>query len=703
MLVKGRWRRSIWALTLAVGAGSSVAACGEDGTVASDSPGGSGGEPDGNAGAPTTPGEGGAGATPSGGSSAGGVGGEESTTGGVGESPVDSYFDALGDWSASPAPSETKSEPTVERRNLQTESGTKWPFDCELVEHDIVEQHEEILNFDSGAEYVKPGVLLVGNEFVKGNLSPIPLPRAPITISINVPGVTTAKVVIQDPNISNIQQGIATLQAEAEAASDSYAAQLSYEQHTVQSTQEMAVKLGVSAGFDGLFASANFSAQFENEETVEKYTVVSKLMQQMYTITFAQDGLRNARSFFSPTLSIDDVLDAEADGFLAKDNVPVFIGSVTYGRMVVFTATSSKAGSRQALQTSLQASGSSWSASADLSAEQRSFLASLDIEVLSIGGNQSEVTQAIKTGDWSELYAGADILNSVPLRYTVHAITGTRPIAAIGDTTSFTTADCSAVEGWYERTGPAGLKFTDISTNPGNSPIALVGETGGTYAPYSVGEDDITLTPGYSKTAALDVAVDDVGNTFIYDAVSASFSRLAPGSQAWSTYPQVNAFGALSFDAGGQDFLVALTQTYSDNQNNLIKINWGSPPIDWIDESQNMKTNEAPWFAAVGTGYVGRHGNELGRRANDGGWTQYSADTTELNTVQKYTAASATELYALRIATGQVVRFNAATKKFDRPINPPTGKTILQAEATSNGRLWAITTDGKLYAYSPPR
>jgi len=675
-----------------VSAGCLGIACGSAGSDDDDPQGGSG--PDGTTGGRA--------------SSSGGEGGE----GGEGNAPsdpplpresIDAFLSGLADWPEPPKAASVTSAPTEERRSLETDEFEAWPFDCQVVKHDITEQHEEILNFDGGAEYVKPGLLLVGAEFIKGNLAPIPLKRAPITLSINVPGVAKASVTIKNPNSSTIQDGIAKLQAEAEKAADgSYAAQLSYDQHTVQSVEEMKVKLGVSGGFDGLFASASFSAKFENESSIEKYTVVSSLRQQMYTITFAQDALTRPRDFFDPSVSVEDLVEAEGDGYLGRSNIPVFISSVTYGRMVVFSATSTQAASKSLLQSTLEASGTNWSASADLSIEQKDFLSSLDVEVLSIGGNQEDATDAIRTGNWTELFAGADILNSVPLRYTVRALSGTRPVAAIGDTTQYSVSDCSAIEGWYDTQGPDDMRFIDVSTNADNDPVMVVGEVNGAYSPYQVDGPDVKQVPGFTKLGTLDVAVDDIGNSFLWDKETWTMNKLPLGGVAWSSYPEGRQ-EILQWDAGAQDLVLVLSATYSDNQNNMLRFNWGDPGIDWIDESQNMKTNQPPYFAAVGSGYVGRHGGEFGYRAADGGWTQYTNDTDELNTVEKYTAASANEVYAVRIASGEVVRFDAETKKFVSYAAAPSGKAITLLEATSNGRLWAITSDGSLYAYSPKR
>jgi hypothetical protein len=74
-----------------------------------------------------------------------------------------------------------------------------------------------------------------------------------------------------------------------------------------------------------------------------------------------------------------------------------------------------------------------------------------------------------------------------------------------------------------------------------------------------------------------------------------------------------------------------------------------------------------------------------------------------LSTIERITAVTSSEIYGIRKGSGQVEHFNATSKKFDSPINPPSGKVLRFIEATSNKRLWGITTDGKVYAYSPPR
>ena len=71
----------------------------------------------------------------------------------------------------------------IRRLRVGTEDKT---YSCKRTRHDIIANHEEVLNFSIGAEYVLPGLLLQGKPFQLGWLYPIPLwPRASARPSIS--------------------------------------------------------------------------------------------------------------------------------------------------------------------------------------------------------------------------------------------------------------------------------------------------------------------------------------------------------------------------------------------------------------------------------------------------------------------------------------------------------------------------------------
>jgi len=55
----------------------------------------------------------------------------------------------------------------------------------------------------------------------------------------------------------------------------------------------------------------------------------------------------------------------------------------------------------------------------------------------------------------------------------------------------------------------------------------------------------------------------------------------------------------------------------------------------------------------------------------------------------------------VRIASNEVVRSSTESGKFGNSIAPPKGTTIQYLEAATSGRLWIVTTDGKIFNHAP--
>ena len=243
-------------------------------------------------------------------SESGGTGGSAGGTAGTGgtgapDDPAADYLNKLSVWGTVPPANDTPEPTSTQKRMLNTSSNLPWPFSCEIAARMTSSRITmKILNLGGASEYIKPGMLLSGKGFLKGQLLPIPLPRAPITLSIDVAKVQVASLTIQNAQTRPVfSRGIATLQAQADAAVNhgtpqgQYAAALTYSQQLVQSSEELDYKLGLSASFNGVVTKAKFDTEFSQESTREQYTLATQLMQSMYTITFAQDQFQNARVF----------------------------------------------------------------------------------------------------------------------------------------------------------------------------------------------------------------------------------------------------------------------------------------------------------------------------------------------------------------------------------------------------------------------
>jgi hypothetical protein len=173
-------------------------------------------------------------------------------------------------------------------------------------------------------------------------------------------------------------------------------------------------------------------------------------MQSLYATTFDLEQFKAPHDYFQPSITMDQIRAIMFDrisqrlGCIGYSCWPVVISSVTYGQMALFTATSTTATDALQFQNQLQAAATAWRTHATITNDTKSFLTSLKYHILAIGGDQEAVATAIKSGDWSGLYADSNT-TPVPIRFTLRDLV--RPPETVVPNFClgwrFTTADCT--------------------------------------------------------------------------------------------------------------------------------------------------------------------------------------------------------------------------------------------------------------------
>lgn len=727
-----RNRRYGWLLALsALAASGGLAACGGNSSDSTTGEGGAAGSPAGGAAGDATGGDPtDMGGTESQGGSDGGTGATPTDAGtgnvdmggqGPGYNPagddVQDFLNGLGKWAQPPAASVTLTDLPAEKRKLDV-AGTVQDFDCRLVQHDIIADHDEILNFDIGSQYVLPGLILQGGAFEKGELAPVPFAadrRAPIKLYVSVAGTQDSFEIADPPTTGGLSNAVAQLQQRAEtAAGDNFAAKVSYSKQEVQSFEQLNYALGVDVEYDGPFVDAGFQLAFEHQDTQEKHTVVMKLSQDMYNISFAYDEFMRTADMFTDKLTTKDMEGLQEDGYVGVDNRPVFISSVSYGRMVVFTATSTKGESATKIQQALQLSYDSaiagdTSISEQARADAKKTVSELDIKVLTIGGNSDTVSTAISTGNWDGLFAQPNILSAVPLRYVVRSMSGNRPVARIGDTTKFTTSECSLIpkeHGWIRQDKGGTYSFKDVTSN----------QTGATWALTSnaILKWNASVPSNFEQVVAfngIDISVDNAGNLWGIDANNKLWV-MRPGTTNFLRHTSGDAI-AVASGAPGSFFL---GKTYSDNQRDFWRIsptNLDEGLVGLMDDAQYVSRWEydRPAGALYSFGYTSTqtvyiqkgettYGLKVCNSTTDcgrlGGYGPYGTNVTQV---------SPSPDNLIYVVEGNKIRvFNSdlnAAEHFTDWGGTPFPYQIGQLEAGFGSDHWMIDLQGFIYRYLP--
>lgn len=360
-----------------------------------------------------------------------------------------------------PAPAaDVKSNPKPVDLAAKESDQNESVFECTSYDHDTTAVYDKIAWLEAESGPVKPGLVLQGRAFKQGQLLPLPVKRTPIKVSINL-AVPNASRTIDVPDTASIQDAISKFQVEADALSDT-PGNIEHSVEEVTTKEQISLSLGVHAAYSGVLASASLDTNITHESGLTQHTVVAKLVQPVYTISFADESLPTPAAFFDPALTDADWQAQLAAGTISADNPPVFISSVTYGRLVMVSLSSTQGETVDTLKTLIEGSTTAFSASASIDAAKQKQWSTLKHQEYQRGGSANGAAEALQTGDFRKFFGKAPPSTMVPIAFTVKTLSGTRKVALIGDLTKYVAPDCQTKGAWAPQTTLAEGAFDSI-------------------------------------------------------------------------------------------------------------------------------------------------------------------------------------------------------------------------------------------------
>lgn len=233
------------------------------------------------------------------------------------DDPIDQLFAGLG-------PLDVQAARRVEGTpSAPLDSGD---FRCVNTPIDEVRQYDQLLGQLSVGDVLWPGSMLRGDSVYSGRLTPIVLPRAPLTFSVSLESLSGARsATLPSPSLSSYRDAIGDILAQDVTGATS--ARISAEIEEVASEEQLSVALGasVSAPLVGMVKGG-----FHFDDTTKRSRYIVKFFQLYYTVDVDPPGLPH--TFFAPPVTADDVAPT-----LSASSPPVYVSSIGYGRQVVFT------------------------------------------------------------------------------------------------------------------------------------------------------------------------------------------------------------------------------------------------------------------------------------------------------------------------------------------------------------------------------
>jgi hypothetical protein len=250
---------------------------------------------------------------------------------------------------------------------------------------------ESTVAFVVHASVLWPGATIQGVSLSSGVLSPIPLSRAPgVMVLTNVmlggtqpPSYSKA---LKQPSLDSAETARQEL-IRQKLPQDS-AAKISFSMNQFYSLDHAMLQIGASVEW----LSGSARAQLDSSKFSEQNNFIVSFVQAYYTVAWETPA--SPEAVFKSNVHMED-----AKLYIGPGNPPVYVDSVTYGRMLIFTVSSKTESSE--LKASLNAAFNSYSVSGSisLSADQKRVLQESEVKVLGLGGPASGVVDLITSPD----------------------------------------------------------------------------------------------------------------------------------------------------------------------------------------------------------------------------------------------------------------------------------------------------------------
>ena len=304
------------------------------------------------------------------------------------------------------------------------------------VKHRLSGNIDDIVILSPTHSVVWPGALVKADQdLVRGTPTPIQVRRAPMWLSVDLPGIGGRGVFeVEDPSHG-------TVQAAVDRALDYWndnqyregyvsKSRSKYVSTIVYSTEQMAASLGLHYGF----LKGSVSSQFRTTTTKTSKVAMALFKQVFYTVSF--DPPSKAGAVFHPSVTLNDVRSQ-----MSRDVPPAYVSSVDYGRILMLqieTSTDTQNAEIEGVVKYL-------SAQVKASAEHEKTLKKSKVTLITIGGNaevNARAVDATRIQDLHEVIQGKNALYSKsnpgqPIAYTIRFLKDGR-LAKMGYSTDYT-------------------------------------------------------------------------------------------------------------------------------------------------------------------------------------------------------------------------------------------------------------------------
>ncbi len=321
---------------------------------------------------------------------------------------------------------------------------------CKSTTYSLKKNFDRVAILRPTTGIVWPGALVKGNQsLLDGIPEPIGIERAPVTFSINLPGMGENGIrTVKTPASSSIQAAIdSSLEWwNNNAYEEGYvnASNSSFNISTSYSSKQLALDVNLNAEW----ATGSVSSQFNYYSNEQKKVVMAVFKQAFYDVIF--DTPTSPENVFSEEASLERVKNIITDAA-----APAYIKSVTFGRIIMFRMESTSSYESIDVEGAFRYAAG-YSVDGNLESTYEKILRESSIDLVTIGGNAAVATEPISSASTNSastilekirgVISGENAVYSknnpgVPIAYSVFYLKD-NSLAKLGYTTEYTSNEC---------------------------------------------------------------------------------------------------------------------------------------------------------------------------------------------------------------------------------------------------------------------
>ena len=178
--------------------------------------------------------------------------------------------------------------------------------------------YDEQIVLNPQTDVIYPGALVKGESILNGTYNLINATRKPITISTSLTGGGVSSVVVEDPKLSTVREAVNTLMKQTydvPYANMAFTVEQAYSEQQIDLSLRASYKTGI----------LNVKGGFDFANTQIKTRLIAKFIQNYYTLDMDLPG--------QPS----DLFEEDVDRTLFGTLMPMYVSTVTFGRMALFT------------------------------------------------------------------------------------------------------------------------------------------------------------------------------------------------------------------------------------------------------------------------------------------------------------------------------------------------------------------------------